>query len=760
MTRIFKLAFAVVLLAATSFASTTVSGTLKASDTSAVSANSTYAEYQLLNCGGYNPIVSSSVVAKAVVDLAADSSGNFSGTLYSNDEISCGGANPTYYRQTFFVNGESISPARSVKLYSGSAFNPATAPICIANVSVSCYLTATAIPVPPSTSTPADILTGSYTFLGNDGFSGSVNFSGSVVAKMLSGVPYCDQYSADVFAGCNTAISSFSPTGIGVSKGTYSTATSLNGDSTSGLNLNGAGGLTAGSAAPTSITYTGTGTPVSLRSTAGAQLTGLQLLWNNASFAGPVVDFSHNGLSGDSSGGVISNFSMYKTGSGAVAPIGISLDKANGITIKDGELANYAVGIQGGSGNGSYSNGNRISGMEFQSSTGSVAIQNPIQGWDIGGSIFELQNSCQILGFTGTNQGLGMNFHGIWTGDSGSSSACTLFDWNGWGSVTGSYLGAHATNDTIFKLHPSASLSAYGNVYAGGNPVFDFTSGGYVDIGPGSSGSGFTTFMTGTPQAGRVFDMSNAHTKYYGAHDFFGAVNFTGSTSAPSFDNTADASYNIPFQCGLTVDETCEFLFRDFHGTNQLLLGKDSSNDFFIADVNGIQRFYINNATNQGTNINGDGNGAVNINGGPNAGTGGLNVYTGGASPTVAFNVSSVGDITFRENSTSTQWGKFTGTLTGQRTYTMPDASGTVVLAATTNAVPVLPASLTTTAATSDSVSITGVTASSHCTIGPTNASAATNVATTYISAKGSGSITVTHTATASMTYDILCTAN
>jgi hypothetical protein len=67
--------------------------------------------------------------------------------------------------------------------------------------------------------------------------------------------------------------------------------------------------------------------------------------------------------------------------------------------------------------------------------------------------------------------------------------------------------------------------------------------------------------------------------------------------------------------------------------------------------------------------------------------------------------------------------------------------------------------SLTTTAAASDSVSIGGVTSSSHCFVHPTNASAATNIATTYVSAKATGSITVAHTATAGMTYDVGCTA-
>lgn len=67
---------------------------------------------------------------------------------------------------------------------------------------------------------------------------------------------------------------------------------------------------------------------------------------------------------------------------------------------------------------------------------------------------------------------------------------------------------------------------------------------------------------------------------------------------------------------------------------------------------------------------------------------------------------------------------------------------------------------LTTTAAASDAVTVTGATSTSHCSVTPTNASAATNIATTFVSAKTTNQITVSHAATASMTYDVICTIN
>lgn len=69
---------------------------------------------------------------------------------------------------------------------------------------------------------------------------------------------------------------------------------------------------------------------------------------------------------------------------------------------------------------------------------------------------------------------------------------------------------------------------------------------------------------------------------------------------------------------------------------------------------------------------------------------------------------------------------------------------------------PTLTASLTTTASSSDVVSLTGVSVSSRCSVTATNASAATNLSSTYL-AKGTNQVTVNHAATANMTYDILC---
>jgi hypothetical protein len=65
------------------------------------------------------------------------------------------------------------------------------------------------------------------------------------------------------------------------------------------------------------------------------------------------------------------------------------------------------------------------------------------------------------------------------------------------------------------------------------------------------------------------------------------------------------------------------------------------------------------------------------------------------------------------------------------------------------------------TAATSDAITVTGATASSHCSFSATNATAGTNLGTTYISGKAANTVTITHvTGDSGGTVDVVCTVN
>jgi hypothetical protein len=114
--------------------------------------------------------------------------------------------------------------------------------------------------------------------------------------------------------------------------------------------------------------------------------------------------------------------------------------------------------------------------------------------------------------------------------------------------------------------------------------------------------------------------------------------------------------------------------------------------------------------------------------------------------------------------------------LTANRTTTVPDADTVLpqpatcspgqfveALSATTGLLhctaPALAVSgqLTTSGAVSDSFTIIGVTSSSHCVFAPANTSAAANIATSYISAIRTNTVSLTHKTTPGMIYDFVC---
>lgn len=91
----------------------------------------------------------------------------------------------------------------------------------------------------------------------------------------------------------------------------------------------------------------------------------------------------------------------------------------------------------------------------------------------------------------------------------------------------------------------------------------------------------------------------------------------------------------------------------------------------------------------------------------------------------------------------------------GDLTLSAPATSGQ---AAVTSQLAVSGA-LTTTAAASDTATVPGVTASSHCVVAATNAAGAA-LSGVFIAAVGANTVTVAHAATAGATFNILCTPN
>jgi hypothetical protein len=68
--------------------------------------------------------------------------------------------------------------------------------------------------------------------------------------------------------------------------------------------------------------------------------------------------------------------------------------------------------------------------------------------------------------------------------------------------------------------------------------------------------------------------------------------------------------------------------------------------------------------------------------------------------------------------------------------------------------------SFTTTASTTDKISVKGMTDYGHCELTPTNAGAAAGIASVYVSSKAANQITVTHAPSAGWSFDVACTPN
>lgn len=196
---------------------------------------------------------------------------------------------------------------------------------------------------------------------------------------------------------------------------------------------------------------------------------------------------------------------------------------------------------------------------------------------------------------------------------------------------------------------------------------------------------------------------------------------------------------------------------------NKLFRQRSDSGGFFIVDI-GDSIAALSKVITGATQINASSGNPVRLNGGSSGATG-TEFWGAGAAtavvdqngtfhPAVAGAVGlgtpalPVKNLTIGNAATNnTLWQPATSAA---RVFTTPDGNSSSVMAA----------SLVTTAATTDAVTVTGATSSSHCSVTPTNASAATNIATTFVSTKAANTITVTHSVTANMNYDLLCTSN
>src|SRR6185312_5116698 len=185
---------------------TTVSGSLKTLATSAATSSSNaFVRFVLRGTRGAQPtVVGTGAIAPLVsadgmfyTDVAADGSGNVSGTIYSTrdatgllgGDISVGGsAIAVWYGMIVYNNGVA-GPEIPVHAKNSSTLDPSSV---------------TPITTLPVVSAP----TGDGTYLrldaGNSPITGLTTFSAGIVSKKLNNIRFADQFSgADIFAKAN-----------------------------------------------------------------------------------------------------------------------------------------------------------------------------------------------------------------------------------------------------------------------------------------------------------------------------------------------------------------------------------------------------------------------------------------------------------------------------------------------------------------------------------------------------------------------------
>ena len=121
------------LMALPAGAETAVSGNIKDLGANNCPAYQCEVRLELVNCGDNQPKVGSSLIGGDPPPMKVDSSGNYSGTVYGNDQIACAGVTDTtryligiWRSGRLLTIGGRVVPKQRYHL-TGSTFNPATA---------------------------------------------------------------------------------------------------------------------------------------------------------------------------------------------------------------------------------------------------------------------------------------------------------------------------------------------------------------------------------------------------------------------------------------------------------------------------------------------------------------------------------------------------------------------------------------------------------------------------------------------------------
>ena len=222
----------------------------------------------------------------------------------------------------------------------------------------------------------------------------------------------------------------------------------------------------------------------------------------------------------------------------------------------------------------------------------------------------------------------------LWAGLTATQKESFIYkDWNG---ASQWYMVKDAGNN--WALNSAIDLTDHFKAYQGGETMVNSSGTGYVSVNrEAGSGTGGLLVFSGGASPTQVAKVD-------------AAGNFTNAGTVVSAGisevNGANAEADLVVQAGSSSEQNAAVQLNSFGGVAEWKLKKDASNYFRLSDVvNGLDRMVL--FQNGNTNVNaGAGVNAVAINSSVGTGTGGLLVYSGGATPAQVAKIDGGGNLT------------------------------------------------------------------------------------------------------------------
>ena len=266
---------------------------------------------------------------------------------------------------------------------------------------------------------------------------------------------------------------------------------------------------------------------INAQGTFGVTIENTLLQYTNVSFAGLVVDTSHNATANDTQKFSFLGNAVTGTSTATGAACGVCMDKTVNSVVRDNNFQYMKVGVRGLAAGGSYQNGVRVEDNMFGSGAtgmGTTAIQNMGQGSIISGNVIEIglaaTTQTAIDGSGAGSPCLGCAITGNWFGDAPTTWTGTVINQVGNGlNISGNALLTSGTASGVLVNFQSAAagISVTGNELGNSATGFVFTSSNQSQILiTGNSAQTLTAFMSGAPATGRVTDTNTNLTSDYG----------------------------------------------------------------------------------------------------------------------------------------------------------------------------------------------------------------------------------------------------